>query len=284
MPISLVRALTENASTPAMPTAAMITASTPNDVTSAALSRRGATLSSRIWSTVSTFSIGPPGATLRTTRVAAGTSAGASSRRGSRAPRPSCPDPDRTDGRPLPAAPASSPPSFVSPTTPTTVRQSPLTGMKRSTSPVHATRCPIGSRSGKSLAASVWLRITTSGLPGAIGRRELPALDQRNARGAEVCRVRRAILGARHRLSRGERPYLRPSSRAGHRSRAERHRRAESHIADPGNRPDLEAHALVESLGVGLAAPGPVERDLHGEHAFAVEAGVHLRRGEASCE
>ena len=78
MPISLVRALTENASTPAMPTAAMITANAPNDDTSAAFSRRGATLSSRIWSTVRTFSIGPPGATLRTTRVAAGTSEGAS--------------------------------------------------------------------------------------------------------------------------------------------------------------------------------------------------------------
>ena len=44
MPISLVRALTENASTPAMPTAAMITASMPNDETSIAFRRRGATL------------------------------------------------------------------------------------------------------------------------------------------------------------------------------------------------------------------------------------------------
>ena len=44
MPISFVRALTENASTPAMPTAAMITARTPNDDTSTAFSRRGATL------------------------------------------------------------------------------------------------------------------------------------------------------------------------------------------------------------------------------------------------
>ena len=41
MPISLVRALTENASTPAMPTAAMITARMPNDETSAAFRRRG---------------------------------------------------------------------------------------------------------------------------------------------------------------------------------------------------------------------------------------------------
>ncbi len=44
MPISLVRALTENASTPAIPTAAMITARMPNDETSAAFRRRGATL------------------------------------------------------------------------------------------------------------------------------------------------------------------------------------------------------------------------------------------------
>ena len=44
MPISLVRALTENASTPAIPTAAMSTARSPNDDTSAALRRRGETL------------------------------------------------------------------------------------------------------------------------------------------------------------------------------------------------------------------------------------------------
>ena len=44
IPISFVRALTENASTPAIPTAAMISASSPNDETSTALSRRGATL------------------------------------------------------------------------------------------------------------------------------------------------------------------------------------------------------------------------------------------------
>ena len=44
MPISFVRALTENASTPAIPTAAMITASIPNDDTSAAFNRRGAML------------------------------------------------------------------------------------------------------------------------------------------------------------------------------------------------------------------------------------------------
>ena len=71
MPISLVRALTENASTPAMPTAAMITASRPNDVTSAALSLRGDTLSSLICATVSTCSIGAVGAMRRTMRVAA---------------------------------------------------------------------------------------------------------------------------------------------------------------------------------------------------------------------
>ena len=44
MPISLVRVLTENASTPAIPTAAMITARRPNDEISTAFSRRGDTL------------------------------------------------------------------------------------------------------------------------------------------------------------------------------------------------------------------------------------------------
>ena len=44
IPISFVRALTEKASTPAIPTAAMTTASTPKDDTSTAFSRRGATL------------------------------------------------------------------------------------------------------------------------------------------------------------------------------------------------------------------------------------------------
>ena len=44
MPISFVRALTENASTPPMPTAAMITASMPNAEISTAFSRCGETL------------------------------------------------------------------------------------------------------------------------------------------------------------------------------------------------------------------------------------------------
>ena len=50
---------------------------------------------------------------------------------------------------------ASNPPSRVFPATPTTVRQSPLNGVKRKTSPVHATRLPIGSWPRKSLSASV---------------------------------------------------------------------------------------------------------------------------------
>ena len=44
IPISLTRALTEKASTPAMPTAAMISARIPNDDTSTAFNRRGDTL------------------------------------------------------------------------------------------------------------------------------------------------------------------------------------------------------------------------------------------------
>ena len=51
---------------------AMMTARMPNDDTSAALSRRGATLSSRICPTVSTCSIGSRGATARTTRITLG--------------------------------------------------------------------------------------------------------------------------------------------------------------------------------------------------------------------
>jgi len=47
MPISAVRALTEKASTPAIPTIAMIMASVPNDAMKSALSRRGATVASR---------------------------------------------------------------------------------------------------------------------------------------------------------------------------------------------------------------------------------------------
>jgi len=44
MPISVVRALTEKARTPAIPTAAMMTARMPNKETSAAFRRRGDTL------------------------------------------------------------------------------------------------------------------------------------------------------------------------------------------------------------------------------------------------
>ena len=160
IPISFVRALTENASTPAMPTAAISTASPPNDDTSAALRRRGATLWSRICDTVSTFSIGSDGATLRTTRVVAGTSPTAS--RSARITRPPVKATSWAKGRNMTGpVSASSPPSFVSPTIPTTVRQSPLTGMKRSTSPVQATRWLIGSVSPKSRFASVSLRMTT---------------------------------------------------------------------------------------------------------------------------
>ena len=69
MPISLVRALTEKASTPAMPTAAMMTARRLSDDTRAALSRRGATLWSLICAMVITFSMSALGAWRRITCV-----------------------------------------------------------------------------------------------------------------------------------------------------------------------------------------------------------------------
>ena len=108
------------------------------------MSRRGATLSSLICSSVITFSIGCSGATLRTARVAAPASAAGS--------------PAVWMTRLLPNTSAwakganstgirsaSRPPSLVSPTTPTTVRQSPDTPMNLSTSPVQATRRPTAS-------------------------------------------------------------------------------------------------------------------------------------------
>ena len=104
---------------------------------------------------------------------------------------------------------ASSPPSCVLPTTPTIVRQSPLIGVNRSTSPVHAMRLPIGSSPGKSLSASVWLMITTLPEPRPIGRGERASSEQRNPRRAEVLGVGRAQLGARHRLADRERLALR---------------------------------------------------------------------------
>ena len=72
MPISLVRALTENASTAAMPIAAITSARRPNDPTSSALRRRGPTLSSRIASSVITFSIGCSGANAAHDRARGG--------------------------------------------------------------------------------------------------------------------------------------------------------------------------------------------------------------------
>ena len=70
---------------------------------------------------------------------------------------------------------AASPPSFVSPATPTTVRQSPLMPMNCSTSPVHATRCPMGSRPGKSRSASVALSTTTRAASGpSVSRKPRP--------------------------------------------------------------------------------------------------------------
>ena len=72
MPISEVRELTENASTPAIPTMAMIMASVPNDAMNSALSRRGATVASRTCSSVATFSINCLGSMSRIVLSTAG--------------------------------------------------------------------------------------------------------------------------------------------------------------------------------------------------------------------
>jgi hypothetical protein len=73
MPISFVRATHRKRKHARDPDRGDQHRNAPNDETSAAFSRRGATLWSRICETVRTFSIGSDGATLRTTRVVAGT-------------------------------------------------------------------------------------------------------------------------------------------------------------------------------------------------------------------
>ena len=144
MPISCVRALTEKASTPAIPTMAITIASAPNDAMNSAFKRRGATVASRTSSSVATLSMSCRGYSSRIARKAAGrTTFGSVRVRMTITPlnTSSCAIGWNTVG----VGSVSRPWSRVSPTTPTTVRQSPETGMNFSTSPVHATRRPIGS-------------------------------------------------------------------------------------------------------------------------------------------
>ncbi len=154
IPISPVRTLTENASTAPMPIAAITSARRLNEPSNSAFNRRGPTLSSRISSTVITFSTGCVGSMLRMiARAAVAMPAGSTPARTTSPPngKSLCANGKNTAG----IGAASSPPSFVLPTTPTTVRQSPDTPMNRSTSPVHAMRRPTGSTSGKMRSASV---------------------------------------------------------------------------------------------------------------------------------
>jgi hypothetical protein len=113
----------------------MSSASTPNVDTSAAWSRRGATLCSLICATVSTFSMATAGAIDRTMRVAA--SASPDALLSARITNPpsienSCAKGAKATAR----GSASSPPSCVFATTPTIVRHASLNGVKGSTSPV----------------------------------------------------------------------------------------------------------------------------------------------------
>ena len=168
MPISFVRALTENASTPAMPTAAMISASMPNDDDEHRVqpARRNALVADlldrqhvldRLLSARSTArSASPP----------------------ARAPpdRPACESRSRRDGK-SPCANGMNIAGSGCRVEPAVLRvaddaddRAPIaadTPMNFSTSPVHATRWPIGSLSGKNWSASVLLRITTRADVGA---------------------------------------------------------------------------------------------------------------------
>ena len=75
MPNSRVRALTENASTPATPTTAMSSATPANPPKTKAFSRVGASTSARMSSIVAAFSTGCSDEMSRTMRVIVGTSA-----------------------------------------------------------------------------------------------------------------------------------------------------------------------------------------------------------------
>jgi hypothetical protein len=81
MPISAVRWVMKNASTPPIPIAAMTSATTPNAPTSNALSRCGAMVCSRICSKVATRSMGWSGTSSRTTWAAWGPSVAAAGAR-----------------------------------------------------------------------------------------------------------------------------------------------------------------------------------------------------------
>ena len=272
MPISLVRALTEKASTAAMPMEAITSASRLKPPSSIAFSRRGPTLSSRTASSVITFSIGCSGAMDRTiSRAAPERPVGSTSVRITSPPAGNAPCANgwNVTG----SGGASRPPSFVSPTTPTTVRHSSEMPMKRSTSPVHATRRPIGSTSGKSRSASVLLRITTGCDVRHVTRSELAPLEQRDAGRAEVARVGGAIL----------RPCGGSPSTSARASAlisswkpldAQRHVRAHADHVHAGQRGELALH-LARSAGATKAASGrrEVHRHFHREHVLRVEPG-----------
>ena len=75
MPNSRVRALTENASTPATPTTAIVSATAANPPNTSAFSRFGASTSARTSSSVAARSTGCSADSSRMIRVIGGTSA-----------------------------------------------------------------------------------------------------------------------------------------------------------------------------------------------------------------
>src|SRR5436309_3807800 len=163
MPISFVRALTENPKTPAIPTAAMITAKSPNDDTSAAVRRQGAIFRSLYCATVITSSMRAVGAIRRAMRVAVAVRPATLVSAGITRPAPRA----FTSGTPrmigvnnTGTGSALSPPSCVLPTRPTTVRHGPH--RYPTESPCHsnhATRLPMGSYFGNNRSARAWLMI-----------------------------------------------------------------------------------------------------------------------------
>ena len=113
-------------------------------------------------------------------RVAAGASAAASDR--VRITRPPDGNGSCANGMNIAGiASASSPPSFVLPTTPTTVRQSPETGMNLSTSPVHATRRPIGILVREEAVGERLVEDDDTLGARSVRGRELPAAQERDA-------------------------------------------------------------------------------------------------------
>ena len=283
MPISFVRALTENASTPAMPTAAMITASAPNDDTSAAFSRRGATLSSRICADRQHV----------LDRVLRHDARARCASRPARAP----PDRARSGSRgrrrtSLPAASgwnitprgsASSPPSFVSPTTPTTVRQSPLMPMNCSTSPVHADALPdrVAVREEPARERLVEDHHARRCLR-SVSANSRPC-DQRDAGGAEVLRARRAVTRRAEWPRRWRAPVLRLDVEQGLASRGA----ASSSRRRPRCTPGIAATSSCIRSNSAFASSSFRASKSNGTSIVrirsVVEARVHLARAAASC-